>query len=196
LGTPRQLVNASGAVVWQAAYLPYGEAQVQANNAITNNLRFPGQYFDAETGLHYNWNRYYDPITGRYISADPIGLKGGLNLYGYVDGNPVNWIDPEGTNPLAVIGTISAAYGFMKAIERIQKRYYQAQIFQLLDDQENFLKDQMRRLRPDECAQFQLLKEELEDIVLQKAILATEVGFEELGSAYKGMPKKSSTIKR
>ena len=96
LGTPRQLVNASGAVVWQAAYLPYGEAQVQANNAVTNNLRFPGQYFDAETGLHYNWNRYYDPITGRYLSADPIGLDGGLNLYAYVGGNPVNRIDPLG----------------------------------------------------------------------------------------------------
>ena len=95
LGTPQQLVTTTGTVVWQAAYLPYGEVQVQVNT-ITNNLRFPGQYFDAETGLHYNWNRYYDPVTGRYISADPIGLEGGLNLYAYVGGNPVNLIDPEG----------------------------------------------------------------------------------------------------
>ena len=84
-----------GVVVWQAAYLPYGEAQIQTNTVV-NNLRFPGQYFDAETGLQYNWNRYYDPETGRYISADPIGLAGGLNLYAYVGGNPVNWTDPEG----------------------------------------------------------------------------------------------------
>ena len=95
LGTPQQLVSPSGTVVWQAAYLPYGEAQI-ITETIHNNLRFPGQYFDAETGLQYNWNRYYDPETGRYISADPIGLAGGLNLYAYVGGNPVNWTDPEG----------------------------------------------------------------------------------------------------
>ena len=95
LGTPQQLITPSGTVVWQAAYLPYGEAQV-ITETVHNNLRFPGQYFDAETGLQYNWNRYYDPETGRYISADPIGLAGGLNLYAYVGGNPINAIDPEG----------------------------------------------------------------------------------------------------
>ena len=95
LGTPQQLVNLSREVVWKAAYLPFGAAQVRVG-AITNNLRFPGQYYDAETGLHYNWNRYYNPATGRYISPDPIGLYGGLNLYAYVGNNPVNWSDPEG----------------------------------------------------------------------------------------------------
>ncbi len=63
---------------------------------ILNNLRFPGQYYDAETGLHYNWHRFYDPETGRYITADPIGLAGGMNLYAYVAGDPVNAVDPEG----------------------------------------------------------------------------------------------------
>ena len=56
----------------------------------------PGQYFDKETYLNYNWHRYYDPFTGRYISADPIGLDGGNNLYLYADANPINNIDPEG----------------------------------------------------------------------------------------------------
>jgi len=89
-------------VVWQAAYLPFGQAQI-VTGTVTNNLRFPGQYFDAETGLHYNWNRFYDPEVGRYISADPIGLAGGMNLYAYVGGNPVNWIDPFGLERLSLV---------------------------------------------------------------------------------------------
>ena len=95
LATPQQLVKPDGTVVWKAAYLPYGQAQVRTAT-VTNNLRFPGQYFDAETGLHYNWHRFYDPATGRYLSADPIGLEGGMNLYAYVQGNPINRIDPYG----------------------------------------------------------------------------------------------------
>lgn len=60
------------------------------------NLRFPGQYYDQETGLFYNYFRDYDPQTGRYIESDPIGLRAGINTYGYVGGNPVNWVDPYG----------------------------------------------------------------------------------------------------
>jgi len=59
-------------------------------------MRFPGQYYDQETGLHYNWNRYYDPKTGRYLTPDPIGLHGGINLFVYVLNRPLNGIDPEG----------------------------------------------------------------------------------------------------
>ena len=62
------------------------------------NLRFPGQYYDAESGLHYNWNRYYSPAIGRYISSDPIGVDGGLNTYNYADASPVMYADPEDDN--------------------------------------------------------------------------------------------------
>jgi RHS repeat-associated protein len=66
-----------------------------------DDTNLPGQYFDQETGLHYNYFRDYDPRTGRYVEADPIGLAGGMNLYTYVKGNPINLIDPNG---LAGIG--------------------------------------------------------------------------------------------
>jgi RHS repeat-associated protein len=59
-------------------------------------MGYPGQYYDPETGLHYNYFRYYNPQTGRYITPDPIGLEGGINLWPYVAGNPVNFIDPLG----------------------------------------------------------------------------------------------------
>ena len=69
---------------------------------IENNLRFPGQYYDAGMGTHYNYQRYYDPGTGRYLTSDSIGLAGGLNTYLYADANPVRYIDPEGLSTIVV----------------------------------------------------------------------------------------------
>jgi len=66
------------------------------NTRTMENIVLPGQYFDQETNLHYNYFRDYDPTTGRYVESDPIGLKGGLNTYEYVDGNTLTLIDPEG----------------------------------------------------------------------------------------------------
>ena len=87
IGTPRLATNAAKTVVWRWNGKAFGES-APAVGTVTVNLRFPGQYFDAETGLHYNWHRYYDPAAGRYLSSDPIGVEGGINTFGYVGGNP------------------------------------------------------------------------------------------------------------
>jgi RHS repeat-associated protein len=92
LGTPQKLTDSTGTVVWSADYKPFGEATITVST-ITNNLRFPGQYFDQETGLNYNYYRDYNPVIGRYIQADPIGLQGGLNLFGYGQNNPIIKMD-------------------------------------------------------------------------------------------------------
>ena len=101
LGTPRWGTDAAQRVVWRWESDGFGSSLAQTDpdgdgTAITVNLRFPGQYYDAESALHYNWNRDYDPTIGRYIQADPIGLAGGLNTYGYVGGNPLKYFDPYG----------------------------------------------------------------------------------------------------
>ena len=99
LGTPQMISRVEGGqhvTVWSATYTPFGEARVNVNADIVNNIRFPGQYYDAETGLHYNYHRYYDPQTGRYLTPDPIGLAGGINVYAYAAGNPVNFTDRWG----------------------------------------------------------------------------------------------------
>ncbi|MFH2067335.1 MAG: RHS repeat-associated core domain-containing protein [Pseudomonadota bacterium] len=108
LGTPQKLTNTNGIVVWAADYDPFGTATVSAGSTIENNMRFPGQYYDAETGLHYNYYRYYDPSIGRYLTPDPIGLAGGINLYAYVGGNPVNYSDPFGLWPFGMPGEDTA----------------------------------------------------------------------------------------
>lgn len=94
LGTPQELVAANGEIVWSGIYRTYGNLAVAAGN-VEQRLRFQGQYYDEESGLHYNRHRYYDPLAGRYLSQDPIGLAGGMNGYAYVP-NPLTWIDPLG----------------------------------------------------------------------------------------------------
>ncbi|MFZ2629957.1 MAG: RHS repeat-associated core domain-containing protein [Desulfosalsimonadaceae bacterium] len=95
LGTPQKMTDVSGAVVWSAKPESFGEATVEVAT-VENNLRFPGQYYDNETGLHYNLNRYYLPDTGRYGSADPVGLQGGINFYSYCLNDPLNLTDTMG----------------------------------------------------------------------------------------------------
>ncbi|MFS2100434.1 RHS repeat domain-containing protein [Variovorax sp. Varisp85] len=100
LGTPQELTDHEGRIAWSASYKAWGEARQAISEAgrkagFRNPIRFQGQYFDDETGLHYNRYRYYDPVSGRFVSKDPIKLLGGLNLQLYAP-SPTEWIDPWG----------------------------------------------------------------------------------------------------
>jgi len=125
LGTPQKIMDGSSIVVWSADYQPFGEANITVSTVLSN-FRLPGQYYDQETGLHYNYFRYYNPQTGRYVTTDPIGLAGGINLFAYVQNNPINIVDAFGlewTDWQEVIGTIegttaiglksTTSYGFV-----------------------------------------------------------------------------------
>ncbi|MEN5326736.1 RHS repeat-associated core domain-containing protein [Pseudomonas sp. TWI549] len=98
LGTPQELTDYSGDIVWSAKYSAYGKVtslELASEDYLNQPLRFQGQYFDDESGLHYNRHRYYDPDVGRYLTPDPVKLAGGLNQYRYVP-NPTGWVDPLG----------------------------------------------------------------------------------------------------
>jgi RHS repeat-associated protein len=94
-GEPLRMTNAARALVWDAAYEPFGAASVFSSTTPLD-IRLPGQMLHGETGLHQNWHRDHDPSTGRYAQPDPIGLDGGPSVYQYVGGDPMNFIDPEG----------------------------------------------------------------------------------------------------
>jgi len=109
LGAPLTVTDATGQIVWRWDRDPYGNGKPNENpngvGAFTYNLRFPGQYYDKETELHYNYFRDYNPKTGRYAQTDPIGLDGGVNLYGYVEGNPIPFDDKSGLDTVVIIGS-------------------------------------------------------------------------------------------
>ncbi|EAM3410041.1 RHS domain-containing protein [Salmonella enterica] len=95
-GAPEEMTDGGGNIVWEAGYQVWGNlTHEKETRPVQQNLRFQGQYLDRETGLHYNLYRFYDPDIGKFISGDPISIRGGINLYQYAP-NPISWIDPLG----------------------------------------------------------------------------------------------------
>ena len=117
LGTPIAAHNAKGEAVWTAEYEAWGRIRnetVSDDPKVNIPFRFQGQYYDEESGLHYNRFRYYDPEIGRFVSQDPIGLRGGMNLFEYAP-NPVGWTDPFG-----LLVTPHYTRGLNGRVERVQ----------------------------------------------------------------------------
>ncbi|AJQ94338.1 RHS repeat-associated core domain-containing protein [Gynuella sunshinyii] len=108
LNTPRILTDQDQNKVWEIQTTPFGEISEEITTGITQLKGFPGQMRDPETGYSDNWNRTYDPSIGRYLQSDPIGLGGGLNTYGYVNGNPLSYVDPNGLR--GAFGQATATY--------------------------------------------------------------------------------------
>jgi RHS repeat-associated protein len=139
LGTPQKITDGSMSIVWDGVFDPFGNPVSGSGGGATwgsvnwgsfnwsatgpslslTNLRFPGQYADAETALNQNWNRDYDPTVGRYVQSDPIGLAGGINTYAYVGGNPLLTFDYQG---LAFNDCAKALADLEKAVANLEGR--------------------------------------------------------------------------
>jgi RHS repeat-associated protein len=126
LGTPRAIIHPTKNVIiwrWDMNERAFGEHSPNQNPdgdslSYKLNLRYPGQYYDSESGFNYNYFRDYDPATGRYIESDPIGLAGGTSTYGYVGGNPLSHLDPYGLyDALYVIRHDGTIYVPMTAVK-------------------------------------------------------------------------------
>ncbi|MCI5066633.1 DUF6531 domain-containing protein [bacterium] len=128
LSTPRTISDEGGTVVWRWDSTPFGIGAPDEDPdgdlvEFVFPLRFPGQYFDPESHLHYNYFRDYDPQIGRYIEADPIGLGGGLNLYSYAEGNPITKFDLTGEAvPAAAIAIRAAIAAAWRALQQAIKK--------------------------------------------------------------------------
>jgi len=137
LATPQKMTGPLGVVVWSADYKPFGEATIVSTSTITNNLRFPGQYYDVETGLHYNYFRDYNPVIGRYVESDPIGTAGGKNhLFVYVGNNPITVTDPRGlinifTLNHQIVETGPTSCRSCEQLHVIEKLYGYAELFDI-----------------------------------------------------------------
>jgi RHS repeat-associated protein len=156
LNTPRRLIQSDGQVAWQWAYSAFGDEQptVAKNRfantalnqsfgtttvaAVTFNLRYPGQYFDQESNLHYNLNRSYCPGCGRYTQSDPIDLQGGWNRFSYVGQNPLSFTDPLG---LSKVSGQSSIGGSDSAVSGITKNSTKAEINAAINRANEVLKD-------------------------------------------------------
>ena len=139
LGTPRAISDAAGNTIWQWAYQsnPFGEQS--PTGSYDYNLRFPGQYYDVETGLNYNVHRNYELATGRYIQSDPVGMFGGqASTFTYTASNPLQWADPQGLflfpweSPVYVVGGTPEQQ--QQVIDSVNAIFSTPRGSQLLDD--------------------------------------------------------------
>ncbi|MFJ9918950.1 putative T7SS-secreted protein [Streptomyces rubiginosohelvolus] len=120
IGTPKELIAETADIAWSSQSPLWGETSWPKNSEAYTPLRFPGQYCDPESRLHYNFNRYYSPECGRYLTQDPLGITPSPNSFSYV-GNPTTWIDPLGLSPYESMGFSKAAQHAFEKLQNIKK---------------------------------------------------------------------------
>jgi RHS repeat-associated protein len=163
--------------------------------AFANTYAYTGREWDKEIGLYYYRARFYDPMEGRFISRDPIGFAGGdVNVYRYVQNEPINFVDPDGkfaTLPVALfiatvggsIVTISKVVGFF------QDNYYDSQLLRQIQDQEDWVIEQMKKTDCDDIKRYDYLNYELERIKGEERKIMVRLGYGVVSESHKNVFK-------
>jgi RHS repeat-associated protein len=158
---------------------------------VTGTLEQPFQFstkrYDAGTGLNYYGYRFYAPAIERWLNRDPIGEAGGINLYGFVLNDPVNWVDPEGRSVTAVFGAIIIGNTILEGIDYLTDQYYKYQTFKALEEQVLYTKKLLNEPNIS-CERYKILKERLEELVRQQGQLGLKAGVDLVSQTYNWVP--------
>ncbi|WP_240746429.1 RHS repeat-associated core domain-containing protein [Trichloromonas acetexigens] len=184
LGSIVALTDAAGQIVQRITYDAFG-LPTATDPSFANSYAFTAREWDKELGLYYYRARYYDPMEGRFVSKDPIGFAGGINVYAYVENNPVNLVDPDGRFAilpvLAIIGTV---YGVLEGVDYVTSVYYNSIILKHLQEQEKLLKVHLEKTDCKDIQKINLLNEAIKANALQQTRIGLGLGKDTISIFY------------
>jgi len=190
LGSIVAISDSAQTVVARYSYDAFGMVTA-SDPGFANAYAYTGREWDKELGLYYYRARYYDPMEGRFISKDPISFAGGdVNVYRYVQNDPINFIDPDGKFAVIPVALFIAKYGgsiiaISKVVGFFQDNYYDSQLLRQIQGQEDWVVEQMKKTNCDEIERYDYLNDELERLKSEERKIMVRLGYGVVSASHK-----------